>query len=59
MLGRTAESMFWMSRQIERAENMARLAEVGFRISLLPGTDAGHREEWRSTLCQAAEMGIR
>ena len=35
MLGRTAESLFWMSRQIERAENMARLAEVGFRISLI------------------------
>ena len=38
MLGRHAESLFWMSRQIERAENMARLAEAGFRISLTPDT---------------------
>jgi uncharacterized alpha-E superfamily protein len=54
MLGRTAESLFWMSRYMERAENMARLAEAGFRISLTPaaGID-GHREEWRSTLAGA------
>ena len=36
MLGRTADDLFWMSRYIERAENMARLAEVGFRIALHP-----------------------
>lgn len=53
MLGRTAESLFWMSRQIERAENMARLAEAGFRISLTPDTGDGHREEWQSTLTSA------
>ncbi len=53
MLGRTAASLFWMSRQIERAENMARLAEAGFRISLTPDTGDGHREEWRSTLTSA------
>ncbi len=53
MLGRTAESLFWMSRQIERAENMARLAEAGFRISLTPDTGDGHREEWASTLASA------
>jgi hypothetical protein len=29
MLGRTANDLFWMSRYIERAENMARLLEVG------------------------------
>ncbi len=54
MLGRTAESMFWMSRHIERAENMARLAEVGFRISLITADGGdGHREEWHSTLRSA------
>jgi uncharacterized alpha-E superfamily protein len=51
MLGRTAESMFWMSRHMERAENIARIAEVGFRISLHAGE--GHREEWASTLTSA------
>ncbi len=53
MLGRTAESLFWMSRQMERAENMARLAEAGFRISLAPDTSGGYRDEWRSTLASA------
>ena len=31
MLGRTASSLYWMSRYVERAENMARLLEVGYR----------------------------
>jgi uncharacterized alpha-E superfamily protein len=53
MLGRTAQSMFWMSRQIERAENMTRLAEAGHRISLTPSSVEGHREDWRSTLVSA------
>jgi uncharacterized alpha-E superfamily protein len=53
MLGRTAASLFWMSRYMERAENLARLLEVGHRISLMPGRIEGHRDEWRSTLLSA------
>ncbi len=34
MLGRIAQSLFWLSRYIERAENMARLLAVGYRMSL-------------------------
>ena len=54
MLGRTASSLYWMSRYMERAENLARLLEVGHRISLMPGAVEGHRDEWRSTLLSAA-----
>lgn len=54
MLGRTAASLFWMSRYVERAENMARLLEVGYRISLMPGATQGHQDEWQSTLASAA-----
>jgi uncharacterized alpha-E superfamily protein len=54
MLGRTAAALYWMSRLVERVENMARLLEVGYRISLMPGTIEGHRDEWRSTLTSAA-----
>ncbi len=50
MLGRTANDLFWLSRYIERAENMARLIEVGYRIVLLPREGSGFHEEWRSTL---------
>lgn len=58
MLGRTAETLFWMSRYMERAENIARLAEAGFRISLTPDTGDGHREEWRSTLTSAGVIDL-
>jgi uncharacterized alpha-E superfamily protein len=51
MLGRTANDLFWMSRYIERAENMARLLEVGHRLILLPH-DSGDAE-WSSTLRSA------
>ena len=54
MLGRTASSLYWMSRYMERAENLARLLEVGHRISLMPGAIEGHRDEWRSTLLSAS-----
>ena len=50
MLGRTANDLYWLSRYIERAENMARLLEVGYRIVLLPREGQGFHEEWRSTL---------
>lgn len=54
MLGRTASSLFWLSRYVERSENMARLVDVGYRISLLPGIgNSGHREDWNSTLVSA------
>lgn len=51
MLGRTAHDLFWLSRYIERAENMARLVDVGYRIGLIPrGSRNG---EWGSTLKSA------
>ncbi len=37
MLSRTADAIYWMSRQIERAENLARLLDVLQQMSLLPG----------------------
>ena len=30
MLSRVAENVYWMSRYVERAENAARLLDVGF-----------------------------
>ena len=54
MLSRLADNLYWMSRYMERAENMARLLEVGYRISLMPGAIEGHRDEWRSTLQSCA-----
>ncbi len=53
MLGRTANDLYWLSRHLERAENMARLVEVGYRLVMLPKDSAGHNDEWRSTLQSA------
>ena len=36
MLSRQANNLYWMSRQIERAENTARLLDVTCQMSLLP-----------------------
>ena len=53
MLGRTGSSLFWMARYMERAENIARLAQVGHRISITPDATGGYREDWKSTLTSA------
>ena len=53
MLGRAANDLYWLSRYVERAENMARLIEVGYRIVLLPRAGEGFHQEWKSTLQSA------
>ena len=54
MLSRTADNLYWIARYMERAETVARLLEVGSRISLLPSAH-GYRSEWDSLL-QATGM---
>ena len=34
MLGRAANGVYWMNRYLERAENTARLIDVGFHLAL-------------------------
>ncbi len=53
MLSRTAENLFWLARYVERAENMARLMEMGYRMSLIPASEHGFRGEWGSVLSAA------
>ncbi len=45
MLSRVADSIYWMSRYVERAENLARFADVTFNLML----DLPHhsREQWQ------------
>lgn len=49
MLGRTANGVFWMARNLERAENTARLIDAGFRMALTRDA-AASQDEWRSLL---------
>ena len=46
MLSRTANDLFWMSRQMERAENTARTLDVTYRMSLLPYRVMEREEKW-------------
>lgn len=50
MLSRTADNLYWITRYMERAETMARLLDVGARMSLLPSTGEGFHSEWDSLL---------
>ena len=34
MLSRVAENLYWMSRYVERAENVARLLDIGLYLEL-------------------------
>lgn len=53
MLSRTAENLFWLARYMERAETMARLLEVGYRMALMPSAGSGYRSDWASLVSAA------
>ena len=66
MLGRSAWGVYWMARNLERAENTARLLDAGFRMALTRANGARGSEaagdEWRSvliTLAQDADFDAR
>jgi len=46
MLSRTANDLFWMSRQVERAENIARMLDITYRMSMLPYRLMEPGEKW-------------
>ena len=51
LLSRQAESLYWLSRYLERASSTARLIEMGLRMTMLPGSFS--RLEWRSVAASA------
>jgi uncharacterized alpha-E superfamily protein len=54
MLSRTASSLVWMSRQIERADGLARLIDMTARLEALPATHQGnHFFGWEHALAAA------
>lgn len=54
MLSRTAESLYWTARYFERAENVARLLEVGYRMGMMPASNGEYANEWDSILASAS-----
>ncbi|MEI6837504.1 MAG: alpha-E domain-containing protein [Gammaproteobacteria bacterium] len=50
MLSRTADHLYWMSRYTERAENLARMLDVNYQMSLLPQSAKTIERAWCALL---------
>ena len=50
MLSRTADHLYWMSRYTERAENLARMLDVNYQMSLLPQSAQTIERGWAAWL---------
>ncbi len=56
MLSRVASAIYWMSRYLERAGNLARVVEVNWHLTLdLPGSGA---TEWRSLIEASGDQAL-
>ena len=50
MLSRSADSLYWLARYLERAENVARIVAVGHRMASMARSLGSGGNEWLSTL---------
>lgn len=60
MLSRVADSLYWMSRYIERAENLARLLDVNLQIMLdfQDFSDEAVKEHWDPIIRATGDFGL-
>ncbi len=59
MLSRTANNLFWLARYLERAENIARVLDVGLRMSSMGFAADDDTVEWHSAiLASGCEQGF-
>jgi uncharacterized alpha-E superfamily protein len=58
MLSRVADSLYWMSRYIERAENDARLLDVNLQLLLDLGGEAAAMEHWAPVIASLEETDL-
>ena len=49
-----ADSLYWLSRYVERAENLARSLDTAQRMTGLPSSYAGSTNEWESVVITAS-----
>jgi uncharacterized alpha-E superfamily protein len=57
MLSRTADSIYWLTRYVERAEYLARILEATQRLTALPLAYTGSTNEWESAVATAGCTG--
>jgi len=53
VLSRTADSLYWLARYMERAENLARIVMAGYRMASTARSLENPGNEWHSTLLAA------
>jgi uncharacterized alpha-E superfamily protein len=58
MLSRTADSLYWLGRYVERAENTARILDVSYRSSLLPAPGKRPASDWEAALALLGDPKI-
>jgi len=58
MLSRTADSLFWLSRYVERAEYLARILEGTMRLTTLPLAYVGTTNEWKTAVATAGNVNL-
>lgn len=58
MLSRTADSLFWLSRYVERAENTARIIDAATRLSALPASYGTTTNEWQSAVAATGMLPL-
>lgn len=58
MLSRTADHLYWMARYIERAENMARVLDVTYRMSLVSSGELSEADLWRPPVLIADDVAV-
>ena len=56
MLSRTADSLFWLARYVERADNTARIIDAASRLAAMPIAYAGESNEWESALAACGAL---
>ncbi|MES1196485.1 MAG: alpha-E domain-containing protein [Steroidobacter sp.] len=57
MLSSTADKLFWMARYTERADNLARMLDVNYRMSLFPQGPQGITQGWNALLAISDLLG--
>ena len=58
MLSRVADSLYWMSRYIERAENEARLLDVNLQLLLDLGNEGDAMQHWAPVIASLEETDL-
>ena len=57
MLGRVAENLYWLGRSLERAENIARMADVAHFVAVEGGSGAVDVQAWGAVITATGAEG--